>query len=284
MLNARDEEGARRCARQLASISASGAARLANSLARLAGERTIERRAFDELLHWAHAAVRGRVVEDLLGVGALRARGLSYDIEQDLLEAIRLMLGAIAPYAVEREATYPAVYISPPDLLPVLPGEVGEIRQLLIALVAGARERISIITPFYSEAAFHEILAPLERPGIGAALALYLSLDRADLGRGASLLRTVRERFPSHDVRGYLHARPRTGSTALPHAKLLLADSSAGYLGSANVSLHGLHEQFEAGVRLDARAVRTLEQALDALVARGLYVPWEQSEDSAPPM
>lgn len=280
MLSTREEDDARRCARRLASISASGAARVAEGLALLAREGLVDRRALDETLHWAHAAVRARVVEALVEDGVFRPHKGAYDVDKPLLEAVRLMLGAIAPYVAEREVAYPAIYVSPPDLLPALPGDVGEIRQLLIGLVAGARERISIVTPFYSEAAFHEILAPLERPD-RRALTLYLSFDHADLARGASLLRTVRERFPGHAVRGYLHARPRMGTTALPHAKLLLCDGVAGYLGSANVSLHGLHEQFEAGVRLDARAVRALDQALDALVARSLYVPWENTEDIA---
>jgi phosphatidylserine/phosphatidylglycerophosphate/cardiolipin synthase-like enzyme len=68
----------------------------------------------------------------------------------------------------------------------------------------------------------------------------------------------------------------------MPHAKLLLCDGVVGYLGSANVSLHGLREQFEVGVRLEAQAIAVLEQALDVLVRRGTYTIWSPEEDKAP--
>lgn len=271
-----------RCARRLAEISTTSTGHMAGTLQRLAGLGRVDRPALDDALRWAHAVVRARTIEALVRCEALVRDGVAYRSDRDRLAAVRLMLLAIAPDFAARPPARPAVYVTPPDLLADVADDVGEIRQLLIELVAGARTRVSVVTPFFSAAAFREILGPLVAPEASVDLAIYLSLDAFELARGRVLRRALIEHFPAQRTRFWLHVRPPGTSAALPHAKLLLCDGRVGYLGSANMSLHGLREQFEVGVRLGGDAVRALEQALDALVARNLYVPWEQAEDNAP--
>ncbi len=280
MLTGAQEEAAVRCARRLAGISTTSTGRMGQTLAQLATSERVDRAVLDDALRWAHAVVRARTIEALVECGALRRSGPSYDADRDQLAAVRLMLLAIAPDVAARPPTRPAVYVTPPDLLPDLADDVGEIRQLLIELVASARARVCVVTPFFSAVAFREILAPLEAPGIAVELAIYLSLDVAELTRGRALRQVLAQHLPAQRTRFYLHVRPPGALVALPHAKLLLCDGSAGYLGSANMSQHGLREQFEVGVRLGADAVRALEQTLAALTAREVYRVWDEIEDN----
>jgi hypothetical protein len=259
-------------AHRLAMVAAASLADLAQSLRNIAERPQGDRAALRSMFARLHPAAREQVLEVLERNGIVHEVGFIYAADAELAAAGAVALETLA-YAAERAGpTLPCVYVSPPDLLAEMTEDAGEIRQLLIELVAGARRRVSIVTPFFSEIALLEILAPLGVPGVRPEVILYLSVAAGEQYRARHLLRVIGERFPAHKLTLFLNERPAQELAALPHAKLLLRDSAVGYLGSANISLHGLREQFEAGVRLEAGAVRALEQALDGLVRRGEYV------------
>ena len=56
------------------------------------------------------------------------------------------------------------------------------------------------------------------------------------------------------------------------HAKLIVADRTRGYLGSANLSGGGLDKNFEAGVALTPEQADALERLIDAFETQGLIV------------
>lgn len=57
------------------------------------------------------------------------------------------------------------------------------------------------------------------------------------------------------------------------HAKLLLSDNEKGYLGSANFSHGGLHNQFELGVRLTKEQTRSLSTLIDYWITSYKVIP-----------
>lgn len=57
------------------------------------------------------------------------------------------------------------------------------------------------------------------------------------------------------------------------HAKLLLCDRTDGLVTSANFSLHGLHENIELGVRIQAPAIARMAEVIDELIAHGEVTP-----------
>lgn len=57
------------------------------------------------------------------------------------------------------------------------------------------------------------------------------------------------------------------------HAKLLLCDRTDGLVTSANFSLHGLHENIEIGVRIQAPAIARMAEVIDELIIHGEVTP-----------
>jgi len=267
-------------ANRLEMLAAASLPDLARSLQSIAEHPQGDRAALQSIFARLHPATCAQVLEVLERDGIVHEADSSYEADAELAAAGAVALETLA-YAAERAGPAPPrVYLSPPDLLAEITEDAGEIRQLLIELVAGARRRVRIVTPFFSEVALLEILAPLGVPGVRPEVILYVSVAAGERHRGRQLLRVLGEHFPTHRLTLFLNERPAEELAVLPHAKLLLRDSSVGYLGSANISLHGLRGQFEAGVRLEAGAVRAMEQALDALVRRREYVLVGDSQPS----
>ena len=111
-----------------------------------------------------------------LRVDRERASALSLAVE---------VLGVERQRAARRE---PAVYLTPPDLLADVAEDVGEIRQLLIELVAGARRRVILVSPFFSDAAVQGVLAPLDIQVATPRVDLYLSLAHPERQRATRLI------------------------------------------------------------------------------------------------
>lgn len=272
MLTEVEARSAAACAHRLGAVAITSLQGMARTLLQLAERPTGNLEWLHGALQWLHSAARERVIAALVDTGAVRIDGTTVTIHPDLAAAVAAALETIAYGARQRGAATPAVYLSPPDLLAEIREDAGEIRQLLIELVSAARRHLCIVTPFFSEAALFEILAPLEVSSARPRLVLYLSAPAGDRQQCCHLHEALARRFSGHAVSLHLNERPADEVATIPHAKLLLCDSTVGYLGSANVSRHGLREQFEAGVRLDRHAVLALEQALQVLVRRGQYV------------
>ena len=56
------------------------------------------------------------------------------------------------------------------------------------------------------------------------------------------------------------------------HAKLIVADRTRGYLGSANLSGGGLDKNFEVGAAMAPEQAEALERLIDAFETQGLIV------------
>lgn len=258
---------ARACARRLAGLTTTGIPALPNAIEVIELRAAVDRSALDDAFRRAHPFVRVQAVDALVEAkGATEGRA-GYVVDRGLLAAIHLVLTTIAPYVIA-ERVRPALYVTPPDLIAVLDEDVDELARLLVELVGAATERQTIVTVFFSEVALRELCLPLQRPGNWVTLTLYVSLRRDERARLSPSSRALPERSAV-----IYHVRSADES-AMPHAKLILRDGVDGYLGSANISLHGLHEQFERDVRLDEPDVRTSETILDTLVHRGLYTRW----------
>lgn len=69
--------------------------------------------------------------------------------------------------------------------------------------------------------------------------------------------------------------KPNNSGTPFAHAKLLIADGEAAYVGSANFTSSGMHYGLEAGVIVSGALARDFVQWIDNL--RHICEPWESS-------
>jgi phosphatidylserine/phosphatidylglycerophosphate/cardiolipin synthase-like enzyme len=286
----RDREAVE-CALELWRLAASSTGSFADVLASLAHGQPIRAELLRSLFQWAYPAVQRQATDVLLRRGVLLREGrfgakATYRLaDATFAVAVRVALRTLERAVQPPNTTEPALYVTPTVLLEDVPADVGEIRQLLIELVANTRERLRIVTPFFSDAALHEVLFPLQALPPTALNALrvelYLSLRSSEVGRCRLVQELVARYIPAQNIDVFVNIRPNGDMAALPHAKLLLCDSQHGYLGSANISLHGLREQFEVGLRLSARTVRAVEQTLAVLVERRTYELWKYEKTNA---
>lgn len=263
-----DDEIVLRCAEQLATLSPSSVTTFAETLNDLSKQTSVTRAVWQQAIRWAHPLVRQQAEEVLTRNHVIQRQAGSFTLNNMRCKSVSLILKAIAPY--HSADTSPQIYLSPPDLVGAVEDQVGELHQLLIALVAATRRHLTVVTPFFSPHALREILAPLRSSDI--SLSFYLSLPPQQLSQVQLL---TQELFPAHNSQVFVNLRPEGRWQTLPHAKLILSDRETGYLGSANISQQGLHDQFEVGIRLYEQAVRTLEHVLSALVKRGVYEAYE---------
>jgi phosphatidylserine/phosphatidylglycerophosphate/cardiolipin synthase-like enzyme len=140
-------------------------------------------------------------------------------------------------------------------------------------LVRAARRRVVVMTPFFDRkgAAWLRELLSYASPGVERTLIL------------RSLEDNMRKDFPSgfDDISPWLRAQgvrvfnysiPRKeGGRETFHAKAVLCDRSAAYLGSSNVTAASLEHSMELGVVLEGRAASGVAEVIDAVLAAAMH-------------
>ncbi len=256
------------CASRVSEVAAISLDDLAGTPLRLGERSARDARNLDDALLWLHAATRERVLAALIDARVIRYDGMAVTVDSALAGTVTTGLWTL-PYSARKGATFaPVVYLSPPDILADILKDVGDIRQLIIDLMSVTTCHLNILTSFFSKSALFDILAPLDVSPTRPQLRLYFSIMLHERQRVEQLRKVIVFRFSQHALSNYQHRRPAHDTSALPHAKFVLRDSTVGCLGSATVTRPGLQEKFEARVRLNQRAVVALESALDALVRR----------------
>ena len=135
-------------------------------------------------------------------------------------------------------------------------------------LVALSQSALSIGGPFWNEAGFsllRPVLTPALRRGVRASFFAHPQ------GRDWDRLLTdfIVECRREGDVDLFWW---RSGAPSLMHAKFVVADATAGYLGTANLTSLGLETHLEVGVPLSVAQCRSLEDVLAALMKLELFV------------
>lgn len=175
----------------------------------------------------------------------------------------------------------PFIYVSPPTLITSdLSGDVDDISNLLINLVRSATKSISIMSPFTNKEGLKSILSPLKACKNTPKISLFLTANEMDK---EMIYKQVREQIPGEMLRHceiYFCSSDLVESDNLPHAKVLIIDSSKGYLGSANFTKQGLKSRFELGVELDDQQSKTVDRLLSILVTKGTFTIYNETNGS----
>lgn len=150
--------------------------------------------------------------------------------------------------------------------------EMQQITTRLLSLCRNASDELVLTSPFLEVDGMEWLL-----PGLEGALerGVDLTLVSRELRRGQPNHDAVRELFSigrgqPGDLHVYDYYEPSEESQHPKftlHSKLLIADRSTAYVGSANFTRYGFQENLEVGVVVEAAAVTSLTDLVAHLVA-----------------
>jgi phosphatidylserine/phosphatidylglycerophosphate/cardiolipin synthase-like enzyme len=136
-------------------------------------------------------------------------------------------------------------------------------------IVRAAQRRVVVMTPFFDStgADWLQELLSYASPGVERILILRSLEDRTrkDYPFGFD---TISPWLKAQGVRVFNYSIPRMeGGRETFHAKAVLCDRSAAYLGSSNVTAASLEHSMEMGVVLEGRAAAGVAEVIDAVIA-----------------
>lgn len=146
--------------------------------------------------------------------------------------------------------------------------ELGSLVVRFVELLASAEEEIVILNPFFTRQVFGNIVGPirsaLDRGVEVTLITRYLTYGNDDDGR-AFVRQIVGDQVSPENLTLYEYIDPDEESTATIHAKMTIVDRSRAYLGTANLTHRGLHENLELGVIFADETVNQLVRFTDNL-------------------
>lgn len=157
-------------------------------------------------------------------------------------------------------------------LTPALRVRFRDLDHLVRSLLASASTQLYVVAPYLSEAAMTGIQGSIASSVARGAWVRVVTEDvvRPDSGNYAAvraLLAGASGRMIEQRLRILTPLDPDIG---LFHSKAIIVDGERGYLGSANISWHGLEHNFELGVALDSSHASALQALLALFESIGL--------------
>jgi cardiolipin synthase len=162
------------------------------------------------------------------------------------------------------------------SLPPALRRYFRDLDHFLRELVASATSSLLIAAPYLSPAgmtALQPSIATAAQPGAWVRL-ITGNMEDAD-GWNRRAIRSLLNGEEGEIIRRRFRVlTARSETPVLLHAKVVIADGTRAYLGSANISLGALERNLELGVALEAAQAETLERLFSFLEGQGLLVDW----------
>jgi phosphatidylserine/phosphatidylglycerophosphate/cardiolipin synthase-like enzyme len=199
----------------------------------------------------------------------------------DAFGRLALILNSIQHYltAVHQDQTRVQVVITRPPRPSVLEQKLSDLgwrtadleatNHAFKDLVRRARQRLVVMTPFFdvTGAAWLQELFAETREGVQRTLVLRSLEDgsRGDYPVGYnSIAHWLRQK--AVEVFNYSIARAESTGRETFHAKVVLCDTSAAYIGSSNVNAASLAHSMEVGVVLEGRAAGEVALIVEAVL------------------
>jgi phosphatidylserine/phosphatidylglycerophosphate/cardiolipin synthase-like enzyme len=232
-----------------------------------------------------------QVVRELIKLKLVTAAGESFTALPDLshsLKGLSIALAAIDHFAenIHVDRTQAQVVLTRPSLSSVLEAQLeecgwrmGAIKptdQAFLALVQGAETQIVIMTPFLDAAGARWLKEMVDniQPGVSISLVLRSLEDpgRADYPVG---FETSRPWLAARGVDVFNYSIPRDDGLKREtfHAKVILADRKAAYVGSSNLTAASRDYSMEMGVILHGKAAREIAEVVNAVLRSASAVP-----------
>ena len=153
-----------------------------------------------------------------------------------------------------------------------LRNEFGNLDYFITELVSKARERLLLVAPYLSTPGMNRLRGPMAAAAEAGTLIRLVTGDLQDSSswnyKAVTALVTGAEGQIIRPRLRVLCAAP--ASLGFVHAKVIVADYTKGYLGSANLSGGGFDKNFEIGVALAPEQAGALERLIDSFEAQCL--------------
>lgn len=151
---------------------------------------------------------------------------------------------------------------------------LGSLVVRLTELLHDTEDELVILNPFFSEQGFSNIVGPvvsaLERGVSVTLITRYLTYGSDDDSR--EFVRQLQSAAPEADLTCYEYIDPEEGENATLHAKMIVSDQSAVYMGTANLTHRGLRDNLEVGVIFrDETATQFIHFTDDLLESKYLH-------------
>lgn len=229
------------------------------------------------------------LLERSIGLGLVEAMPLGFRASSGAharFQRLAFALHAVQYYRsfVHRDATVAQVVLTKPPQPSLLEQKLSALGWRTTALeltehafqgmVRAAQRRVVVMTPFFDSkgAAWLRELLTCVSPGVERILILRSleDLNRKDYPLGYD---TIAPWLKTRSVKVFNYSIPRTDSGRETfHAKAVLCDRTAAYLGSSNVTAASLEHSLEMGVVLEGHAVTGVAEVIDAVLAAA--TPW----------
>lgn len=157
-----------------------------------------------------------------------------------------------------------------PDRLQI---SFGDLDDFLRRLIISSEKSLTIVAPYLSAAGFKLLSGALtgcaER-SVRLRIVTQLSGEPAASNRLA--LESICRQFDGTPLRHRIRVLHGDKQELFIHAKIIVADSIRGYIGSANLSARGLDRNLEIGVPLSIIQARAVDDLIDHLEAKRALV------------
>lgn len=217
-------------------------------------------------------------------VGLFEATGAGFRVRHGLhplLARLAFALEAVDHYraAIHRDDTLVQVVLTKPPQPSVLERRLEEVGwrtadlestdRAFLRLVQLAKRRVVVMTPFFDVkgAAWLKELFSQAGPGVLRQLILRSLEDpeKSDYPAGFTLLAPWFKE-EGIEVFNYSLSRPNGGGRETFHAKVVLCDRDAAYLGSSNLNYASLEYSMEMGVAMQGRAAAQVDDVIGAVL------------------
>lgn len=225
------------------------------------------------------------VLEKSVELGLLGATSLGFKPlggAHSKFRRLALALYAIEHYVstVHKDATTARIVLTKPPRPSMLEQKLSEFgwrtteleptEHAFHSMVRSAQSRVVVMTPFFDVkgALWLRELFSFVQPGVERVLVLRSLEDptRKDYPGGYD---TIASWLKIESVRVFNYSIPRLegGGRETFHAKVVLCDRNAAYLGSSNMNAASLEQSMEMGVALQGRAAADVAVVLDAVLS-----------------
>jgi phosphatidylserine/phosphatidylglycerophosphate/cardiolipin synthase-like enzyme len=225
-----------------------------------------------------------QLLERSIGLGLVEATPSGFRARAGAhthFQRLAFALNAVEHYrsVIHRDATFAQVVLTKPPRPSVLEQKLSALgwrtadleptEHAFHGMVRAAQRRVVVMTPFFDSVGAAWLRELLLHASIGVERTLILrSLEdssRKDYPVGFD---AIAPWLKSEGVRVFNYSILRAeGGRETFHAKVVLCDRKAAYLGSSNVTAASLEHSMEMGVVLQGRAAAGVAEAVDAVLA-----------------
>jgi len=178
---------------------------------------------------------------------------------------------SVVAKAYETARSVQEILVSPKEMANAAPLGSGfnYMGDYIDSIIKSARREVILLSPFWDLATLNSVFAALAGDARIAEIILLL-VDAAPARRVETIVSSVNSLCAAQRFRVFVH-RVAAGDRGrdYPHAKCLVVDRSAGYLGSANFTNAGLERRFELGVAIRGQQAVSLAHVLEVLWSTG---------------